>query len=370
MSEDEETLEETLEEAERPEEDEGPETPGAEEATQEPVLGRWTAALTVVLIFGVVYAVALFLTAQGDTVPGLSPAPVPAAVADGFHPLSVAFFDEMHGLISGTAPCAPCAGQRGGVIASTSDGGRTWSVRFRGGRPILGLTRTGMTNNVWATATSCDNESFIDCQLFRLHSSDLGQTWNPDRPKNPYVVSPPGARSSCNQDHPYPVSSSFATRSRAWMLCAMDPISSTYQFKGLFETTDAGRHWAQRAHFHPVTGGATTNLGDMPIDGFAGGISFMKSGTGWLWTLGPNSSLSGSTDSGNHWKALWRSSDPSDPSGRQIVAASLTSQNIGYAVFSSHSTGDWLMVTHDGAQSWEPAQSWPTLRQAGVGSTG
>jgi hypothetical protein len=328
------------------------------EEPEETPRGRWLTALVVAIILASVYAIALFLTGQGDTVPPTTvQAAVRTAVADGFQPMSVAFFDEMHGLISGAAPCAACSEQLGGIIASTSDGGRTWSIRFRGERPILGLSHIGRTSEVWATATVCDNESYIDCQLFRLHSSDLGQTWQQDRPKNLFMVSPPATDAACNEDHPFPISSSFVTPSRGWILCAMDPVSNTYQFKGLFESSDAGESWVQRAHFHPSLGGAiTSDFGGMPIDGFAGGVSFLKSGKGWLWTVGPHSSLSTTPDSGIRWVPLWR---PSDGSDRQVVGASRTSEYIGYVLVSSPSTGYWLLVTHDGGMSWEPAQSWP-----------
>jgi len=333
-----------------------PEAP-PEDTPEEPVRRRWLTTLVVALTLALIYAIALFLTGRGNTAPPAAlPVAAPVTIAGGFRPQSIAFFDEAHGLISGSVSCVACAGHRGGVIASTSDGGDTWSVRFRGERPILGLARIGKTREIWATATTCNNDSFIDCQLFRLHSSDLGQTWQPDQPKNPYVVSPPGAPISCGQDHPFPISSSFATRSLGWMLCAMDPVSVSYQFKALFETTDHGRDWTPRAHFHAVTGGATTNSGGLPIDGFAGGISFLKNGTGWVWTVGPESSLSVSSDSGNRWKPVWR---PSDSSDRQIVAASLVAENVGYVAVTSPSTGDWLLVTHDGGRSWEPAQAWP-----------
>lgn len=333
----------------------GPESPG--EGSEQPAIRRWTSALVIAIILASVYLIALYLTGRGDTVPPpKSPTTAPAAVADGFRPLSITFLDERHGLISGSARCAACPGQRGGVIASTSDGGGTWSVRFRGERPIVGLTRIGQTSDVWATATTCDNESFIGCDLFRVHSSDLGQTWHPDKPKDPSWVSPPGNKRSCNPDHPYPVSSSFVTLSRGWMLCAERPTSGTYQFKGLFETTDAGRRWVQRAHFHAVTGGATTNRGNLPIDGFAGGISFLKDGMGWLWTVGPYSSLSASSDGGDDWRVVWR---PSDTSGRQIVAASLTASETGLMVVRSPGPGYWLLVTHDAGRSWDIVQSWP-----------
>lgn len=347
---------------------------------------RRAAALVIFLVLGFIYAVALFLTHQGDTVPSPSATgAAPVAIAEGFRPLSVAFFDEMHGLISGSAPCSNCPGQRGGIIAYTSDGGKTWSVRYRGQRPILGLARVGRTNDVWATATVCDNESFIGCRLFRVHSSDLGQTWAPDRPTDPDQVSPP-APGVCEVDHPYPISSSFVTKERGWMLCAMAPVSSTYQFKGIYETVSGGRYWVRRAHFHPK--GATTNLGNLPEDGFAAGISFLSNGVGWLWTVGSHSSLSASSDSGRNWTEAWRPS----AANQEVVAASLvamspiptpapapaptprpssspnpssarppnpTPEVVGYLVTSGPVAGYQLFITHDGGRSWSQVQSWP-----------
>ena len=52
-------------------------------------------------------------------------------VADGFRPLSTAFFDMDHGVVAGSIVCPTCAKRRTAAISTTADGGRPGAPRRR-----------------------------------------------------------------------------------------------------------------------------------------------------------------------------------------------------------------------------------------------
>jgi hypothetical protein len=314
----------------------------------------WVALSIAAGIALLVYVIARVLVAQGNQVPAQSPLAATNAVAVGFQPLALEFLDHDHGLIAGSVPCDACEAGVGGLIAATSDAGRSWTVRFRSDRPILRLAHVGQTSTVLASASNCDNAAFIGCDLKALRSTDLGQTWTASLPTNHYWLSPPPLPVPCHPDHPYAVSSSFPTPDRGWVFCGYKPTSASYQFKGLYATDDGGRRWRELPEFHPV-GGATVNPSNMPVQGFAWGASFLGDGHGWMWTINKYSTLSSTANGGKRWTRIWTS--PRD-SGRTLLSASLLTPASGYVLTWDAENGAGLLATDDGGLHWDPVQSW------------
>lgn len=337
---------------------------------------RLEIGLTIALIGAVVllvWLVARILTALGDDVPAPADGARPNPVSPGFQPLSIWFEGPERGLISGSIPCEDCEDGHGGLIASTADGGATWTERFRADRPILGLARVGETGIVGATATHCRDAAFVGCDLGPLRSDDLGTTWERGPVRKHLWRSPPTPPVPCLPDHPYAVSSSFPTRKLGWVLCGYTATSASYQFKGLYQTRDGGRgRWRELPEFQP-RGQGVVNPSNMPVDGFAWGISFLRNGHGWMWTLNRYSTLSATRNEGMEWDRIWRVESGRDQSA---LSASLFAKGSGYLLIWDREDGSTLLLTRDGGRAWETAQRWPpaplpiSLGQAGSPSGG
>jgi hypothetical protein len=327
-------------------------------------LGLSERALTGVLTVGAiaivvlaVYITARLLADQGDEVP--VPKVPPNSVAPGFQPVSTTFFGPTTGLVSGWVPCQGCPGGMSGVIARTADGGRTWTVVRETERPVLSVARIDHEGLVWAGQTLCTSQAYLGCRIDYLRSLDGGLTWAPHSPPpNSAQVSPPPQPGPCQWDHPYPVSSSFPTKQRGWVLCSLKPTGMVEQYKGLYTTWNAGRGWTELPEFHPVTGGQTVNRGNMPVDGFPAGISFLNRGLGWMWTHGPDSSLSATHDGGKRWTRLWHSPDNGYV---RVLSASLSSPDTGWVLRRTTAGSELLKLSvgDSGAADWEPASTWP-----------
>lgn len=317
------------------------------------VIGLTLLALVIVSL--AVFITASLLTTEEEVLP--SPPPIPNPVAPGFQPLSIVFADAQQGLVSGSVPCVRCASGRGGLIASTDDGGQTWTIRFSTDRPVLGLASIGGTDLVSATATDCRDPAFVDCVLGPLRSDDRGLTWERGSVRNHLWRSPPTAPVPCRHDHPYAVSSSFPKRDLGWVFCGYLATSASYQYKGLYQTRDGGRGtWRELPEFKP-RGAGVENPANMPVEGFASGIAFLRGGYGWMWTLNRYSTLSVTENQGMRWSRIWEA--PDDESNTTALSASPVSDSVGYLLTWAEEDGSRLLLTRDGGASWAPIQRWP-----------
>jgi len=317
------------------------------------IIGLTLLALAIVIL--AVFITGSLLTTEEEVVP--SPHPIPNPVAPGFQPLSIVFSNDQEGLVSGSVPCMRCPSGRGGLIASTEDGARTWTVRFSTDRPVLGLAAIGGTNLVSATATDCRDPAFVGCSLGPLRSEDRGLTWERGPVRNHLWRSPPTPPVPCRYDHPYAVSSSFPKRDTGWVFCGYLATSASYQYKGLYRTRDGGKgRWRELPEFKP-RGGGVENPANMPVAGFASGISFLRGGFGWMWTLNRYSTLSVTENGGMKWRRIWEA--PDDDSDTTALSASPVSDSVGYLLTWAEDEGSRLLLTRDGGVSWGPIQLWP-----------
>lgn len=321
-------------EPDRPTDAEEPNDPQASGTRWLPV--ALSVATLAVVILGVYLVVRLLVADAQQLPPEASTSPTDAL--EGFEPSTIAFFGPDAGLVAGSIPCPACPGDRGGLIARTSDGGESWRVVRETDRPVRMLTRAGNGKQAWAAVTDCTSQAFVGCDITYLRSTDAGLTWVAHRPpRDSTLASPPLAPGPCLADHPYPVSSSFPTGGRGWVLCSLKPTGMVEQYKGLYATSDGGKTWLELPEFHPVTGGVVINQGNMPEDGFPAGVSFLANGRGWMWTHGPASSLSSTDNGGRRWKRLWHSPENGQV---RLLSASLI-----------NGTGGWVLLRRDDAGS-------------------
>ena len=260
-------------------------------------------------------------------------------------PQSLAFWNVREGLLVGFEPRSQRA-----VVLVTSDGGRTWRTIRRGPGPYAvaavrggvdgwiampgALLHSGDRGATWSTfsrariaepsfATRSDGWAVARGRLVATH--DGGATW--------HELRQPCARSV------YPTPSlSLVTPTHGWILCRGQPGTGA-QVKALYESRDGGRTWRLRA----------SNLlgrprrGNLPVGGYAMGISFLDGGRGWL----PESrgSFYETRDGGTHWRAL----PVSKPDIVEAHAAELLSARVGVAAFFYARR---LAVTYDGGGTW------------------
>ena len=89
-------------------------------------------------------------------------------VANGFRPLSTAFFDADHGVVAGTIVCPTCAKHRTAAISTTADGGQTWSAPT--------TFHAALARSVTVVPGGVDAWAQVGTRL--QHSNDGGSTWS------------------------------------------------------------------------------------------------------------------------------------------------------------------------------------------------
>lgn len=91
-----------------------------------------------------------------------------------FVPITAAFSDMDHGILVG----ATGNGAGAGVVATTSDGGRSWTKRLLASPPLFGVTMQG---SLVLASASCRVDAPPDCLPALLRSTDGGLTWTVTR---------------------------------------------------------------------------------------------------------------------------------------------------------------------------------------------
>jgi len=309
-------------------------------------------------------------------VPGAQPTPdaaaarLPRPAADVAMPehlivSSVAFWDEQHGLLAGTAECP---GTCQPMLARTADGGKSWRLLARGGASVRTLSVTGSAD-VWADAGDCSN----GCRGWLLASHDGGATWAEvagDGAEPSFVAGGTGwalgltganLRATHDGGHtwtaleqpctgqPYDARAlSFPTAAKGWLLCSGQPGAGS-QAKAVYATTDGGKSWTTAVEV-PFTGGVVNGL---PRGGYAGGIFFRPDGHGWLWMA--RGGFFASADGGRNWEGLLLAR----PESAEVRSAWFLSDTLGWVVRQNMEQGRWeLLQTRDGGQSGTLLQSW------------
>lgn len=304
------------------------------------------------------------------------------SVTPGFAPNSLAFFDRRNGVIGGRITCPRrCEGRGQGVIAITTNHGRTWKVVTRAAHPITHLTIVPGTETVWATASDC-HYFLTDCGRLLLRSDDGGRTWtrtftdliNPTFASEQVGFAPTGevfdghrrariartfdggatwtrVRGPCRGWQNMTVALSFPTVSHGWALCAMDGAGAGFfQFKAVYETSDGGSSWTP-VYASDLDGGLGCCIA---ANGGAVGLRMFEDGSGYTWTGGVDGTfLYRTVDGGNGWEPVW-----TGDIGREIVDQWWTDGSNAFSIRWRSWRGWTLVYSRDAGRSWSTIGRW------------
>jgi photosystem II stability/assembly factor-like uncharacterized protein len=317
--------------------------------------------------------VALLLVLSGAADAGTITRATPAT------PESIAFWDRDHGLAA-FVRYGPM-NQSHGHISVTADGGKTWTIRWRGTAvsAVATVTETGVgLAQVWSR-TPCGN-----CQAKWIRTEDGGRTWRVVGTA-PWVLRPsfPSRRvgfamsskqadagdlmktvdagrtwrrigSPCSKGwggYAWGAALSFVSPTRGWLLCTGQPDAGS-QSKALYVTSDGGRRWRRILNAHFERG--RIRLGGLQSSGYAHEISFDRSGHGLLW--GSRGYSLWTADGGRHWHPVSATS----PEIREGWSGSVVSDRIAFLLV--HDTGarryQKLVRTADAGRTWKLVRDW------------
>jgi len=292
-------------------------------------------------------------------------------------PVSIAFWDRDHGLAAFVVYGPTDRSE--GYVSVTSDGGKTWTIRWRG----TGVSYVGTvpgTRDAWAQIWP--RKVCVDCQALMIRTNDMGKTWQragtaPSTPSfpsrrvgfamqsrqanaGPLMRTADAGRSwrrigtPCRKGwggYAWFATLSFVSPTRGWLLCTGQPGAGS-QSKALYLTTDGGRRWKRllNVYFEPTR----NRLGGLPEVGYPHGIHFTRSGRGLLWA-NRGGTLS-TVDGGRHWQPISATS----PESREGYSGWLVTDRIGYLLLQDNARRlDWeLLRTADGGRSWRLVRSW------------
>ena len=291
-------------------------------------------------------------------------------------PTSIAFWDRDHGL-AGFVVYGP-TGRLEGYVSATSDGGKTWSIRWRGAAVTDIATVPGTPDafaRIWPRPTC------VECPPLLLRTKDRGRAWEragtassmpsfPTRRRGfamrsrqanagDLMKTTDGGRTWRRVGSPCKngwggfasdASLSFVAPSRGWLLCLGQPRAGR-QSMALYRTSSGGTTWKRLVndHFEP---------GRIKRGGFAGryprGISFARSGRGLLWA--GRGATYRTSDGGRNWLPI-----PGTSALREGLSGWFVSDRVGYLLVQNDSLArDWeLLRTDDGGRRWRRMHSWP-----------
>jgi hypothetical protein len=295
-------------------------------------------------------------------------------------PAAAAFSDLDHGILVG----ATGNGAGAGVVATTSDGGHTWTKRLLASPPLFGVTAQGSL--VLATAL-CRIDAPPDCLPALLQSTDGGLTWtvtreggldgvqlasgdtawatyNPTAHYAGVASSHDGGRtwrrypSPCPPGFPVfePTGISFPTAIEGWLACDGGGAMGS-SAKALLHTTNGGVTW--RTVFNQSLGGFGVTSGpanEALLGGDVTGINFLADGTGWLWT---GDGLFATHDGGVSWQLL---GFQNGAGGLQMNAMQLLTKTTALVLVTDGTTAPGhvtLQNTRDGGLTWTTIATWP-----------
>jgi photosystem II stability/assembly factor-like uncharacterized protein len=285
-------------------------------------------------------------------------------------PRALALFDPQHLIVVGSSADNPGHG----AIATSKDGGLSWSSRNLDSPSLNGVAARGSTVIVTAdcvTATGPDcvwrssdgGASFVSLpgvpRLVRpaladertgwmmtpqvrgqgttlWDTYDAGNTWGQTTPECDLAA---GINST--------VSLSFPSVNEGWTAC-VGTYSDGLETRAIVRSSATG---STRETMAEVGGSAAT--GSLPGEGELQGVSMRADGSGWLWTT---NQFWVTKDAGKTWTQVAASSGPQG--GGQIVAAVAAGPAGGFAIVGSDSAAA-MSVTHDDGASWSPVSSFP-----------
>ncbi len=298
-----------------------------------------------------------------------SPAPEELAPSlAGIAPHSVAFWDARRGIAVG-----PLAGDNPtqGLVATTADGGQTWSMG-----PLLevplGRVMTSGAKEAWATG-ACE----APCRPTLFRSGDGGRTWRAlgsDVSMITFVDSVHGWGTNpggiggdsqklfeshdggvswkpvslvCGRAWPEVAGLRFVDDRHGWIVCGGEG-SGTMGPNATYESVDGGASWRLRSS---VTFGEVAIRVGRPPSGPVMGAFFLPSGRGWVWQ--GRSGTETTRDGG----ATWTRSPPGKPEELFVDPMWFVSEKVGFAlVFADGATQLW--TTADGGATWRAVHRW------------
>lgn len=292
-----------------------------------------------------------------------------------FVPAALAFRDLAHGVLVGSTG----NGAGAGVVATTSDGGRSWTKRLLQS-PLYGVTAQGTL--MLATA-ECRIDAPPGCRSAPLRSTDSGLTWtatgktgldglqlasggiawaiDTTDPGSSVVASSHDGGltwqrrpSPCPTGVPsfYPTGISFATASEGWLACDGGAAMGS-SGKALFHSSDGGATW-QTVFDWPLDAPAGANVALWGGDDAR--IDFLADRTGWLWT---GAGLFETQDGGATWRLL---GFENGAGGLQMSDMDLLSNTTGVILVADITTTPYrltLQSTSDGGKTWTTVDTWP-----------
>jgi photosystem II stability/assembly factor-like uncharacterized protein len=310
---------------------------------QEEAIG---AAVLAALIVGLMTHLAWAAISGGPPAPSPTvaashpPSPTPSPkqqpkgpVTTGFAPSGIAFWNPTHGLVVGTTSCRSCKVAHEGVLASTTDGGKTWRIVYRSPHALTGVTTLG-SREAWATGAN-----------LVIHSTNAGSSW----------------RAVAHQTLAHPT---FVTSSLGWA------VAGTASKSGIVETVDGGRRWGHLSDpCHQKLNGLTGADAGASVFSLVD-VSLLGAGHGFAYCVGDGAGGSApqglfeTFDDGVTWFQRWADVTV-EPGGISILA-----DGHGWRWGAS----DRLTATADGGRTWHPLQpgapsnvdfAWATSPSAG-----
>ncbi len=296
-----------------------------------------------------------------------------------FVPAAAAFSDLNHGILVG----ATGNGAGAAVVATTNDGGRTWTKRLLASPGLFGITSWG---SVVLASASCRIDAPPDCPGALLRSTDGGLSWtvalgaeldhvqfasatsvwatyNPTITDAGVASSLDGGRTWRRYPKPCPIGFpifepsglSFATPTTGWLTCDGGGAGGS-SAKALFQTTNAGKTW-QTVFTQSLDdpGRSTGPANDLLLGGESAAIDFLADGTGWMST---GDGLFLTRDGGRSWRLL---AFENGAGGLQIDSMNLLSASTGLVLVTDITTTPGrvtLQETTDAGSSWRILASW------------
>jgi photosystem II stability/assembly factor-like uncharacterized protein len=278
-------------------------------------------------------------------------------------PSALAALDAQHVIVVGSST----SDRTRGAIATTADGGRTWTSRALNMPPPNGVAARGTT--VLVTA-DCPKATGPDCVWI---STDSGGSFT-DLPEVPRLVHPglvDEKRGFVMTPLPYgttlwvtddagatwaqtgdacvsgpTVAIDFPSPEVSWTACA-GPGTTGQEGRAIWKS-----NWEGSSLQMMSSVGLGLDTGALPSSGTLLGISMTADGHGWLWT---NDRLYTTSDAGRTWGPV-KMADTSASSS--VAAADLVTPQTGFAILNDGAS-PVVARTDDGGASWTELTSFP-----------
>jgi len=293
-----------------------------------------------------------------------------------FVPLGIAFWDSTHGIAVGTPTGG--ADQGPGIVATTTDGGRTWVGGPVVAAPLIAVS-TGAHGDAWAIGSCVAPSADGACPTSLNHTADGGTTWASlgiapravsfadashgwaavsDAPGGGILVSPRLVATEDGGKSWHPIAQAcaawddvaavrFVDPARGWVVCSAEG-SGNMGPNATYETNDAGGTWTLRSEL--LLAGPHVVIG-RPPSGPLQGAFFLRGGHGWVWE--GRSGTERTRDGG----ATWKNAPPGRPEEVFVNSMWFVNDDRGFAlVFADGATRLWITV--DGGVNWAEVHTW------------